>query len=294
MAAEVRATIARAGVALARRLPVGLLRWVNRSLHRSVAGRRALVMIRHGIAAEPATIARGPLAGLKFVAGGGQPAYLLGAAEPDLQDALSRCVGEGDVVYDVGANVGFFTLLAARLAGASGRVCAFEPVPDSAAALRHNAELNGLSQVEVVEQAVADTCDPVAMSIGANLATARLGDRGERVVLVQCTTLDAFAERPGRAPDVVKIDVEGAENLVLAGMAGLLSAHRPLVLCELHYSAGDPRRRQISETLADAGYAEWSLSLDGGSMPHLLALPRERPVPAGLSAVPAIPMAARG
>jgi hypothetical protein len=81
---------------------------------------------------------------------------------------------------------------------------------------------------------------------------------------------------------VVKIDVEGAEHLVFGGMVETLGAHRPIVLCEIHHTPADPRRGLMSEILLDAGYDVHLLALDGGKMPHLLGVPSEEAIPAGL------------
>jgi FkbM family methyltransferase len=220
-------------------------------------------------------IPRGPLAGWSFASGGGQPGYLLGASEPDLQDALVSTIQEGDVVYDIGANVGFFALLAARLVSPAGRVYAFEPMDSNVPALARNFALNDVRHAEVVRSAVSDAAGPVRMSLGNNQATGHLADDGDDLVTVGSTTVDAFVAAGNRPPDLVKIDVEGAEDRVLAGMVETLGAYRPTVLCELHYGREDPRREAITKILSDAGYTERELPLDGGSMPHLLATPRK-------------------
>ena len=76
-----------------------------------------------------------------------------GLLELPVQEAMRRLLGPGDVFYDVGANVGFFALAGARQVGPAGAVYAFEPVAENAAAIRAATELNGLAQVEVIEQA---------------------------------------------------------------------------------------------------------------------------------------------
>ena len=82
-------------------------------------------------------------------------AFATGMAERPLQSALQREVRPGATFFDIGANVGFVTLIAARLVGASGRVVAFEPVPENVAAIRENLAMNGIDWVEVRETAVA-------------------------------------------------------------------------------------------------------------------------------------------
>jgi len=262
-------------LALARRLPVGSLRSANQQLHGTAWGRRVLNLIWTSVADEPAVIPRGPLAGWKFAAGGGQPGYILGASEPDLQGALKERIRAGDVVYDVGANVGFFALLAARLATPTGHVYAFEPVAANVRALQRNLDLNNIRHAEVVQTAVSNSCGTVRMSLGRNQATGHLAEVGDDLVSVQATTIDAFVAAGYRPPNLVKIDVEGAEDLVLEGMRDTLRNYRSVILCELHYAGRNPRRTAVTKILQDVGYSEQLLPLDGGSMSHLLGLPRE-------------------
>ncbi len=93
--------------------------------------------------------------GLRFKAGYNL-AYADGNNEWHVQEALAKYLRPGDVFYDIGANVGFLTVIGARLVGAGGHVIAFEPVPENAAAVRHNCALNGFGNVRIFEMAVAD------------------------------------------------------------------------------------------------------------------------------------------
>ena len=97
--------------------------------------------------AGPAVIGAGPGRGLRFDVGGGNPDFAAGTYEPPVQQALADCLKPGDVVLDVGANVGFIAVIAAKLVGPAGRVVAFEPVPENARLVRRNARLNGLSRL---------------------------------------------------------------------------------------------------------------------------------------------------
>ncbi len=188
------------------------------------------------------TVAAGPARGLRFDPGGGDPRALAGAYEEPVQAALAAALRPGDVVLDVGANVGFLTVLAARLVGPSGQVVAFEPVPANARQVRRNAALNRQAQVRVVEAAVGERDGTATLVLarhagGAALAGADLPPDacGERVVDV--VTLDGWlAGHAARLPGPVrllKVDVEGAEPAVLRGAAGLLAGARPLVLLEV-------------------------------------------------------------
>jgi len=238
-------------------------------------GRRAIKFIWTTVADESVVIPNGPLEGWRFAAGGGQPGYLLGSSEPEVQAALVRSIRSGDVVYDVGANVGFITLLAARLVAPSGHVYSFEPMDVNIRALRRNIDLNAVKHVDVVTVAVSNTDGTALMSLGDDQATGHLQEAGEDLVRVPSMTIDSFVAAGHSPPDLVKIDVEGAEDLVLAGMSETLRRVRPRVIFELHYGDDDPRRDVIKALLADAAYDELELPLDGGSMAHVLATPRE-------------------
>lgn len=172
-----------------------------------------------------------------------------GLYELDTARAMRRLVRPGDWVLDVGANIGYMTALAARMVGAGGRVDAFEPEPGNRARLEAHVALNGLSdRVRVHAVALSDrageaTIHSFAGVAGSNhgssslfpharlspsatapVATARLDD-----VLA---ALDGVA---GRRPRLVKMDVEGAEPLVVSGMAGLLGGPEPpAILGELN------------------------------------------------------------
>jgi FkbM family methyltransferase len=163
-------------------------------------------------------------------------AYWLGNYELDVQLALQRLLQAGDVFYDVGANAGFFTILAGRLVGSGGKVFAFEPLSENVDTLRDQIELNGLPWCEVVPVAVSarSGAQTLAYEQGNN-AMAHLGARGAKddcEIQVQTVTLDGFvAGHP--FPSLIKVDVEGAEAEVLEGAASVIRAGADVIL-ELH------------------------------------------------------------
>ncbi|HWZ58637.1 MAG TPA: FkbM family methyltransferase, partial [Gemmatimonadaceae bacterium] len=105
---------------------------------------------------RPVPILGGPLRGWRWIPAAASHGCWLGTFERAEQDVFARTVRPGDVVYDLGANVGFYTLLAARLAGPTGRVVAFEPVPRNLGYLRRHIALNQCENVTVVAAAVSD------------------------------------------------------------------------------------------------------------------------------------------
>lgn len=175
-----------------------------------------------------------------------QMGYWLGLAEPDLQHALVTQVTLGDVVYDVGAEIGYFSLLSAQLAR-PGRVYAFEPDPSNITTLCRNVRRNSDLGVQIVPLAVGDRCrraEFLTYSHRNNIANASLLGRLSETTLdttegksltVDMIDLDSFSEESQTKPNIVKIDVEGAEGLVLRGMERLLRTVRPRILIEVHH-----------------------------------------------------------
>lgn len=264
----------------ARLLPPAALRFVGRLQYRVPALGPLIRRAAARVATGEGTIRYGVGAGLRFRGDGAIAGYLLGTSEPELQEVFARYVRPGSVVYDVGANVGFYTVLAARLAGLTGRVVAFEPFPATAEAARHNARLNGFAHVTVVESAVADAPGEEWLATGTGPVTSRLTpDRSLAGRLVPVTSLDAFlASSDEPPPDFVKVDVEGAEERVLRGMRETLRRHRPLVLCEVHYAVTD-FAGFVTRELGPLGYVATRLDGDGipegGARFHVLLAPAD-------------------
>jgi len=214
---------------------------VRRLVNRLVGGRARVVRILSGAG-------RGARLELDLTR---EKAYWLGYYEGPVQRFLQEQVVPGAVVYDVGAHIGFVSLCAARL---GARVFAFEASPENVSRLRRTAALNGLP-IEVVERAVWDSDEGVALVPGASASEWRSSPGGA----VPSTTLDAFASTHP-APDVVKIDVEGAEARVLRGARRLLAERRPVVVCEVH---GEAQRAEVRRLLAEYDVepleSEWRL-----------------------------------
>lgn len=174
-----------------------------------------------------------------------QMGYWLGLTEPDLQAAFKSIIKAGDTVYDVGAEIGYFTILSAILAQ-TGRVYAFEPNPSNLAILTQNTALNKDLQITVVPKAVGDREQQVEFltythrpditnaSLLGRLAQMETNSARGHSITVNMIDLDTFSHSNNSVPDVVKIDVEGAEALVLAGMKILLLQSRPRLIIEIH------------------------------------------------------------
>jgi FkbM family methyltransferase len=190
---------------------------------------------------QDSVIQRGVGKGLRFNPGGSNASYLLGTPEQDTQDVLELWLRPGMAVYDVGANVGFVTVIAARLVGEKGHVCSFEPVPMLADLAVHNANLNQFRQVSVHRIALSDQDGEAVFQVSKNLTMGKLANRESHAsnaandLLVSKRKLDSLVATDGLPyPDLVKIDVEGAEAAVLDGATEVLQRARPALLIELH------------------------------------------------------------
>ena len=161
-------------------------------------------------------------------------------AERSLVAVMRTTLRPGDVFIDVGANVGYFTLLGSRLVGPEGRVHAFEPAPRVAALLRRNVEANGLRNVVVVEAALGAGTGAAAIAATRDSAYTYMlpdaaGPDTGRGVQVRTLTLDDHRrDARGRPPRLVKMDIQGFEPFALAGGERTLSGpDGPDVICEV-------------------------------------------------------------
>jgi FkbM family methyltransferase len=266
------------------RLPASALRWAGRQQFRPVIGpvvKAASSRLLH----RARVVGHGQAAGMRIDPSGAAAGYALGTSEPLIQDVFAEHVPTGGVVWDIGANVGFYTLIASRLVG-DGRVVAFEPLPANQQAIRRNIALNEIANVQLIAVALSDREGTAELEVHASPTWAKLDTssdtsfkRGTDVtgrVQVALSTIDAqLAQAP--APDLVKMDIEGAEVAALRGASKLLSEHRPTLICELHGT-----NRAVTELLQSHDYdvrtvetpdvppqeAQWYV--------HVLATPRPR------------------
>jgi FkbM family methyltransferase len=264
--------------AVVSKVPPKLLNRIGQWQHEHAAARTLLAPVLRRIHTSDATIARGVGEGLRFNATGGNAGYTVGVTEPELQQALEQLLKPGDLFLDVGASIGFFTVIAARLVGPDGRVVAIEPSPAAVSALRHNVTLNSFTNVEVHTLALSDTSGTGTFAEGGKLVwgqvTSKDGGAEGNVVL---TTLDELVLRHDLRPNVVKMDIEGAETDALRGASETLESIRPIVLCETHNTLPDVGRI-LSEHDYDVTHLDGS-PLDpaaGQRFDYVMATPRAR------------------
>jgi FkbM family methyltransferase len=221
---------------------------------------------------------------------GGVPIYVSGSAglkylfrpmesvDPALCGLAHEFVARDHVVWDIGANIGLFSFASAHLAGQGGKVFAFEPDVWLVQLLRHSVAIQPASSasVQIIPAAVASSCDLRTFNIAvrsratnslAGYGHGQTGGIAERQT-VMTVSLDWLADRLP-LPDVVKIDVEGAEFEVLSGAVGLLRKKGPIVLCEVSAE----RSREVADLLKGIGYRIYDGESVGNERQEVVAAP---------------------
>jgi FkbM family methyltransferase len=182
--------------------------------------------------------------------------------EQRVLELLVSSLKPGDVVFDVGANVGLYTVLLAKVVGDGGQVIAFEPGSEAYATLRENLELNSLRNVRCFRKALGERSGQASLYSGEVIGGASLvpahkgGGPGEVVDIVGGDQL-VLGEKL-RLPRAVKIDVEGYEYAVIQGLRRTLADHAcELVCCEVHPARlpADARPEMIVDLLRSVGFS---------------------------------------
>jgi len=167
--------------------------------------------------------------------------YAAGLHETALLESLAAHLRQGDVFYDVGAHIGFISLVSARLVGPKGRVFAFEADPENASRILAHAQMNSLPQIELVRAAVWSECKALSFHRAPGFSSRNTSavvhgtenKSADGIIEVEAVTLDRFA-LDHRLPVMVKIDVEGAEEMVLKGAEMVFRESKAKLICEIH------------------------------------------------------------
>lgn len=203
----------------------------------------------------------GPLKGARFILGslsgeGGGASVYFNRMEPEQTAAMVQEIRPGQTFFDIGANVGYYSILASRLVGPAGKIAAFEPLVRNLSYLHRHVELNRADNIRLLPFALSSENTILSFSTGPNSAMGHLELNGGGDVLVPTVTLDEIAERLGLIPDVMKMDVEGAEMEVFRGAERILSEARPTIFLSTH---SPELREQCLALLKDYGYSVESL-----------------------------------
>lgn len=177
-------------------------------------------------------------------------------------------VKEGEIILDIGANIGYYSLLASKRIGSEGRVYAFEAAPETFKKLADNIQRNAMANVYAYNLAVTNSRGTIDLHIADTRNTgmssiAAFADESGVTVTVSCDTIDNFAtdHSLGRI-DRIKIDVEGAEMMVLRGMEQTLRKYLPVIHIELI----DSRLRYAGSSLTEL----WNFLISLGYLPHAI------------------------
>lgn len=210
---------------------------------------------------------------------------------------LRQFINPGDRVFDVGANIGFYSVLFSRWVGSTGQVLAYEPDANNVKLLRRNADLNNCENIVIREFALSDKAGETLFSrdkvtgctghlgTGPTYAETIFGKSREHLVEVAVTTIDQEVERWG-APHLIKLDIEGGEFDVLSGSVQLLEQQRPILVSELS-SGGDEKLNGSSRAvlatklLNSLDYSLWDIDsgeslAEGQTAWMVLGVPKEK------------------
>jgi FkbM family methyltransferase len=217
------------------------------------------------------TLRQGRLRGQRWIVGSYNHNCWIGTYESRKRTVFEAIVKPESVVFDIGAHVGFYTLLASVLVGDQGKVFAFEPSHRNLTFLREHIRLNQRGNVVIMEAAVWSEPGVIYFHSGPTSATGWVGQQGEQSV--PALQLDqAIASQQLPTPDFMKIDVEGGELHVLRGASRLLSTRRPIIFLATH---SVELHRQCCELLRSLVYDLKALGgTDVERSDELLATPR--------------------
>lgn len=239
---------------LARLLPDTIKRRIHRHPRLSRLASKSFAQVAR-MDGQVASIESGPLKGIKLkVSEHTSHAHLSGRYEAHVLDAIDRHVKAGFVCYDLGASIGYLSLLMARRAA---QVYAFEPAPHAVREIRNHLSVNDFSNITIIEKPVSNGEFEVEFALNENAYGNEIVRGSSRwpTMKFTTTTVDNFAENHP-LPDFIKIDVEGEEGRVLEGATKILSEKRPVFCIELH---GNEVAEHCQKTLTAYGYKLFNL-----------------------------------
>jgi len=246
-----------------------VLGWMPTSLRRAVIGRpnrpSQLANIAHSllnrIAPKDSQVftCKGALDGFRMsVDWSRYRSFVYGTWEPQVVTVVTDTVKPGMTVIDVGAHIGYYSLLFAKCVGPSGRVFAFEPVPGNFSLLKKNVELNSLLNVVTINKAVFSRTQEIKMSVPGDQSNPECASiksaPGAPNYCVEAISIDDFCAEHSLQPDVLKIDVEGSEYDVLLGASATVNRLFPKLLIELHHFDGNLAAVPVPALLGQWGY----------------------------------------
>lgn len=214
-------------------------------------------------------IRSGPLQGKRWIAASGSN-FISGRYEPEKTATIERAVQADDIIFDIGAHVGYFAVLMAGLAGPGGKVFAFEPRPLNQRYLERHIRVNGCDNIEVLHLCVGAHCGPALLETRTGTGTGYVSATGGTAV--EMVSIDEMVESARLPPPTfMKIDVEGGEMGVLRGARRTIERVRPRMVLATHTDELD---RECHEFLGELGYTLTDIGQLKGDVEYLV-LPTE-------------------
>lgn len=178
-------------------------------------------------------IFQGRLQGKKWIVGSSNIECILGSYEYEKRILFEKLVPKSSIVYDIGAHVGFYALLASELVGEKGKVIAFEPLPRNLLYLKRHLVLNHCVNVVIIEAAVTDSSGVSSFSEGSTNSMGHLSKGGQ--ITINTISIDEIVKREALPPpNCIKIDIEGTELLALKGAKQTLIDYCPKIFLATH------------------------------------------------------------
>jgi len=201
----------------------------------------------------PVPILRGPLRAFKLITGAASGkvkgiSYVFNLSETRRLNLTKKIIPTDGICFDVGANIGIYTILFSKF---SKSVYSFEPSPGNLRFLYKMLEINKIKNAQVIRSAVADFIGVCSFKESNSCATGKLDEKGN--LKVKVTTLDEFSAKSNIQPDLIKIDVEGAELSVLKGAKNCILNKHPIIVMETH---GHEIKKGCLEYLLKMNYRE--------------------------------------
>ncbi len=204
--------------------------------------------IKSLFASSTVKIKAGPLQGyrISLLSGSG---FISGNYEPEKTDVILNNVKTSDIVLDVGAHIGYFTMLMAKLVGGSGHIYSFEPRPLNYKMLENNIKTNKLTNVTIKTLAIGNKTGKVNFDATTGTGTGHISKDGN--ITVEITTVDKFCKDENITPSFIKIDIEGGEVEALKGAEQTIENYKPKILLATH---GDKLDRECEVWMQAKGY----------------------------------------